>query len=101
MSKSTSSYIKKKLGSVNPCNMMALYDKKNIIIGSCMDTPNNFAVACLINPNVTYGKTYYQRFGEEIRTRESVQDRIDMYQQDIDSNDIEEINRHKMTINFI
>lgn len=69
MSKSINNYIKKKLGSVKPCNMMTLYNKKNNIIGSCMDTSNNFAVACLINQNVTYGKTYYQYFREEIRTR--------------------------------
>ena len=93
--------ITRKLGSVNPCGMTMLYDKENNLIGSCMDTPNNFAVACLINAKVAYGKTYYPCFGEDIRTRESVQDRIDMYQGHIERNNMEEINRHKLTIKLL
>ena len=48
-----------KLGSVNPCALLYLYNKDNEEIGTCLDTPNNFAVACMLNDNVQYGKAYY------------------------------------------
>lgn len=77
-----------KLGSVNPCVLLFLYDKDNKEIGTCLDTPNNFAVACMLNDNVQYGKAYYQFFGETIKQRK-------------DKDTLEEINRHKLTINFL
>lgn len=40
-----------KIGSVNPCNILHLYNKNNEIIGHCLDTPNNFAIAIILNPN--------------------------------------------------
>ena len=92
-----------KLGSVNPCNMLFLYDKNN---NTCLDTPNNFAVACMLNDNVQYGKAYYQFFGETIKQRKDkdISDRISVYQKlvSLENKDtLEEINRHKLTINFL
>ena len=79
-----------KLGSVNPCALLYLYNKDNEEIGTCLDTPNNFAVACMLNDNVQYGKAYYQFFGETIKLV-SLEDK----------GTLEEINRHKLTINFL
>ena len=95
-----------KLGSVNPCNMLFLYDKNNKEIGTCLDTPNNFAVACMLNDNVQYGKAYYQSFGETIKQRKDkdILDRISVYQKLVsleDKGTLEEINRHKLNINIL
>lgn len=94
-----------KLGSVNPCNMMTLYDVNNNYIGECLDTPNNFAVACLINDKVEYGKAWYQYFGEVIRSRhyEDISDRINIYKKLSEKKHIDtinEINKHKEMIKF-
>lgn len=50
-----------KIGSVNPCNIMYLYNKHNEIIGHCLDTPNNFAMAVIINPDsdIVKGVAHY------------------------------------------
>ena len=95
-----------KLGSVNPCALLFLYDKNNKEIGTCLDTPNNFAVACMLNDNVQYGKAYYQFFGETIKQRKDkdILDRISVYQKLVsleDKGTLEEINRHKLNINFL
>lgn len=71
----------KKLGSVNPCANMSLFDKDGKLLGYCMDTPNSFAVACLANKNVSYGKAYYQMFADTVRYANDVdiQERMSMY----------------------
>ena len=38
-----------KLGNVNACMLSKIYDKNNVLIGTCMDTPNNKAYAFKIN----------------------------------------------------
>lgn len=60
----------KTIGSINPCNILYLYDDKEKCIGECLDTPNSFAMACLLYPNkhITIGKTFYLYFGEETRS---------------------------------
>lgn len=95
-----------KLGSVNPCALLYLYNKDNEEIGTCLDTPNNFAVACMLNNNVQYGKAYYQFFGETIKQRKDkdISGRISIYQKLVnleDKDTLEEINRHKLNINFL
>ena len=93
----------KKVGSVNPCNTMALYNDKGEQIGYCLHTPNNFAVACIINKNVSYGKAYYELFGETIRKRTDVQDTITVYETLLSRNNTiikNEINEHKSHIKF-
>lgn len=54
---------KNKIGCVNPCGIAHLYDANNKCIGTCLDTPNSFAVAVLTNKKVAYAKTYYKFFG--------------------------------------
>lgn len=63
-----------KIGSVNACETMALFDKDNNIIGRCFDTPNAFAYACVLSDKVIKGKAYYKYFGDDeatIRERNS------------------------------
>lgn len=70
-----------KIGSISPCNMCALYNDQNKIIGQCLDTPNAFAYACILNNNVVKGVAHYQYFGEELRfvNCDDIQNRIKVF----------------------
>lgn len=71
-----------KIGSVNPCSVLYLYNENGKCIGECLDTPNCFAVACLVNPLVMSGKAFYEHFNETLKEREDkdIQERMDTYQ---------------------
>ena len=71
----------KKLGSINACNLLTLFDKDNKVIGNCLDTPNAFAKCCANNKHIVKGVAHYQLFGDTIRLRDDsdIQDRIKMY----------------------
>lgn len=66
----------KKLGSINPCSIAYLYDKKGHTLGTTLDTPNAIAYAMAINPNVAYAKAYYRMFGDTIKYRDDLSDRF-------------------------
>ena len=70
--------MKSSLGCVNPCGICFLYDKKNNLVGECLDTPNNFAAACKIDSRIHKGVTHYQYFGDNERfaNDEDIQSRI-------------------------
>lgn len=89
-----------KLGSVNPCNMTILLDKNGSDIGRCLDTPNSFAVACMLSNKVVYGKTYYQYFPTKYhyKTDDDIQQRIKSYEKFKDTSLKEEFNKHKQFI---
>lgn len=53
--------------SINPCEILFLYDKDNNNIGNCLDTPNAFAYACLLNDNVVKGIAKYTYFEDNVR----------------------------------
>lgn len=92
----------KKIGSVNPCNMMFLFDKNGKEIGTCMDTPNSFAVACVMNSRVAYGKAHYQFFGTTVRKRDEKDnlDRVATYRNRRFESTKEEYDRLKQYVNF-
>jgi hypothetical protein len=46
-----------KLGSLNASHLATIFDKKGNAIGNCLDTPNNAAVALLINNEAFTVKT--------------------------------------------
>lgn len=82
-----------KIGSVNPCNMCSLYNNLNERIGQCIDTPNAFAYACIINPNVFKSIAQYQFFGTEYRyvNEDDIKDRINIFaKQNFDVNEIKQ-----------
>ena len=56
----------KKIGSVNPCNTLFLYDIHNKCIGYCLDTPNAFACACFLNKTIMQGVANYCYFENKI-----------------------------------
>lgn len=91
-----------KLGSVKPCSLLSLYSKENKYIGTCLDTPNNFAVACMLNENIDYGKAYYLHFEDVIRKKNDtdILERISTYKK-LEKKLQDEINTHKQTINFV
>lgn len=78
----------KKIGSINPCNCLGLYNNLNQHIGECLDTPNAFAFACAINPNVFKGVAHYQFFGNTYRyaNEDDIIDRINYYKKSINNN---------------
>lgn len=90
----------KKLGSVNPCNMLSLCDKNGRIIGECFDTPNAFACACYLNDNVEYGKVHYEFFGLSMRYKQDYLNEIALYAKQESNGNIEDINFLKREINF-
>lgn len=90
----------KKLGSVNPCNMLSLCNKNGRIIGECFDTPNAFACACYLNDKVEYGKVYYEFFGLSMRYRQDYSEQIAMYGRQAEKDNMEDINFLKREINF-
>lgn len=61
---------KKSIGSFNPCGVAMLYDHDGKPLGSCLDTPNVFAVACLLYPSIDYGVSHYDLFADETRKRD-------------------------------
>lgn len=72
---------KKSIGNFNPCGVAMLYDHEGKPIGSCLDTPNVFAVACLLYPIIDYGVSHYDRFADETRKRDGKDniERMEMY----------------------
>ena len=62
----------KKIGSVNPCNILYLYNLKDECIGYCLDTPNAFACACAINNSIIKGVANYAYFNDEIKLSNDV-----------------------------
>lgn len=93
----------KKVGSVNPCNLMFLYDKNDNQLGTCLDTPNNFAIACILNKNVHYGVAYYPLFGTNKKYRSGVSEIIKSYEtlRTKYKHINDEIEKHKEHINFL
>lgn len=73
-----------KIGSVNPCNILYLFNFQNKCIGYCLDTPNAFACACSINNSIMKGVANYSYFDYNIRL----------------SNDVDIIDRQKMYKNL-
>lgn len=73
----------KKVGSVNPCNVLMLFDAKGNEIGKCLDTPNAFAIACYLYDDISFGTAYYQYFGRTQRNRNDsdTAERIEMFRQ--------------------
>ena len=68
------------IGSINPCGVLTLYDKEEKELGTCLDTPNSFAVACMIHSEVVKGICYYQHFGKEERIKDNdILERINTY----------------------
>lgn len=53
--------------SINPCEILFLYDNLNNLIGNCLDTPNAFAYACILNDNVYKGVANYTYCEDNIR----------------------------------
>lgn len=92
----------KKIGSVNPCNLLVLMDKYDRRIGTCLDTPNSFAVACMINGKVHKGKADYQLFKTEYRYKDDndIQERIKAYEKFKDNVLKQEYEQHKSFIKF-
>lgn len=92
----------KKIGSVNPCNLLVLTDNQDKQIGTCLDTPNNFAVACMLNDKVCKGKAHYQLFKTECKYRndDDIQERIKSYEKFKDNILKQEYEHHKKFINF-
>lgn len=82
-----------KIGSINPCNMCALYNDQNKIIGQCIDTPNAFAYACVLNNNIVKGVARYQFFGDECRYKNNndIMERINIFaKQNLNINEIKQ-----------
>lgn len=46
---------------------MTLFDAQGRMIGKCLDTPNNFAAACVLCEDIAYGKVHYEFFGTTVR----------------------------------
>lgn len=94
--------MKNKLGSINPCEKLLLYDKNKKLLGECLNTPNSFAVACYINNNIAYGRAYYQFFDDNIRKRNDKDniERIDMLHALLENNNVEDFNSIKKTIKW-
>lgn len=72
---------KKTVGSVNACNVLHLKDAKGNTIGHCADTPNAFAVACIVIESVVSGVSCYQFFGNTQRNRTDADtlERVNMF----------------------
>ena len=92
----------KKIGSVNPCNLLVLMDKYDRQIGTCLDTPNSFAVACIMNDKVCKGKADYQLFKTEYRYKDDkdIKERIKSYEKFKDNVLEQEYEHHKQFIRF-
>lgn len=88
----------KQITSINPCEILFLYDKNNNNIGSCLDTPNAFAYACFLNDNVVKGVANYHLFGQSTRLAhdKDIIDRIISFKKSNMDNPIK-----KFFINFI
>ena len=71
----------KKIGSINPCNTLFLYDIDNKCIGTCLDTPNAFAYACSLRNNIVKGIAIYAHFEDNFRMCNDVDiiERINYY----------------------
>lgn len=67
--------------SINPCEILYLYDKDNNNIGNCLDTPNAFAYACLLNDKVVKGIAKYPYWEDNIRLAndQDIIDRINTF----------------------
>lgn len=72
--------IVKTIGCVNAAMPMALYTKRERLIGWCVDTPNSFACACQMDERVFKGVAVYPHFEDTVRMRSDSenQDRMKM-----------------------
>jgi hypothetical protein len=66
----------KPAGTINPCASAYIYDSAGNHLATTLDAPNPIAYAFKVLPNAVKAIAFYQYFGEEVTTRESVEDRF-------------------------